>query len=131
MADIGDPVGVDFLDSLLERPDLTALDAWLVAADDAQLRRAAAWQRSNKASLSEFRPSEAWEVNGARTWSATLVVASCASPSEAAKTLPWNDWWFVHDDEREFLVRALHRRPRAWAEAFVPAAARANLGRRR
>ena len=123
-------MGDELFDSLLVRPDLTALDAWLAAADDAHLRRAAAWQRSHKVALSEFRPSEAGEVSRTRTWAATLLIASCASPHEAAKTLPWNDWWFVRDDERELLVRALHRRPRAWAEAFVPAAAEVKLGRR-
>jgi hypothetical protein len=126
-----DPVGDAPFDSLLSRPDLDALDAWLDAAGDAQLRRANAWHREHKAALLEFEPDDAADIRRARTWTSTLLVASTAAPGEAVKQLDWNDWWFVHDDERALLRRALLRRPREWAAAFVPSAAKVKLGRRR
>ncbi len=131
MDGVEDPIGDAPFDLLLAQPDLTALDAWLDTADDKQLRRAAAWHREHKVALHEFHPHEAWEIYRARAWAAPLLIASTAAPGEAVKMLAWNDWWSVHDDERELLRRALHRRSREWAAPFVPAAARVKLGRRR
>ena len=131
MADVEDPTGDPPFDSLVDQPDLNALDAWLDAADDARLRRAAAWHREHKAALRELQSGEEWEINRARVWASTLLVASTAAAGEAVNGLEWNDWWFVRDDERELLSRALLRRSREWAVAFVPGAARVKLGRRR
>ncbi|MGY6500685.1 MAG: hypothetical protein ACXIVQ_07345 [Acidimicrobiales bacterium] len=119
-----------FLDSLADRPDLGALDAWLEAADEAQLRRAVAWQRADKTRL-DYRSDEPWATNRARRWTSTLLVVSTAAPAAAVKGLDWNDLWYVGDDERELLRRAVLRRPRDWAEAFVAASARVKLVRRR
>ena len=130
VADVEDLIGDPPFDSLVDKPDLNALDAWLEAADDAQLRRAAAWHRKHKAALRELQSGEQWENNRARVWAATLLVASTAAPGEAVTGLRWNEWWFVRGDERELLSRALLRRSREWAAAFVPRAARVKLGRR-
>lgn len=131
MAYVEDPIGDPPFDTLLDQPDLNALDEWLDAADEAQLRRAAAWHREHKAVLREWQSGKGYEINRAREWASTLLVASTAPAGEAVKELKWNDWWFVREDKRELLHRALLRRSREWAAAFVPRAAGVELGRRR
>ena len=130
MADAKDHIDDELLDSLVDQPDLGALDAWLEAADEAQLRRAAAWHREHKAALRKYRTGDG-RKNQARNWVSTLLLASSAAPGQAVNELPWNDWWFVPDHEREILRRALLRRSREWAAAFVPKASRVSLARRR
>jgi hypothetical protein len=124
------PAGVELFDSFVERPDLDELDAWLAAADEEQGRWARTWLRTHHVALREVRPGEAEEVRRARRWASTLIVASCAPPGEAAKQLEWNDFWILRlHGTRERVGRALCRRPRGWAEAFVPRAAEVRLAR--
>lgn len=122
---VEDPI----FDSLVELPDLVALDAWLAAADEKQLRSTAAWLLAHKAALREHPPGDAFDLYRMRMWVEAVIVAATAAPAEAAATLVWDKWWSTRDDELEFLHRALSRRPRPWAAAFVPAAARIKVGR--
>lgn len=115
---------------LIRRPDFDALGAWIESTDPEQLRAAAAWERSNPTfgTASDLEP---WESYRAKLWVRTVLVAAGAPPGEAVRRLPWNDFWFVRESERALLGRALQRRPKVWAGAFVPAAAQVKLGRRR
>lgn len=130
MADRSAELDDEVVKDLIRRPDFDALEAWIKSTDLEQLRAAAAWERSNP-SFGTGSDSEPWESRRARDWVRRVIVAAGAPPSEAARRLPWNDFWFVREDERTLLRRAVQRRPKAWATAFVPAAAQVNLGRRR
>ena len=120
----------EFLKELLQHPDLDALDSWLQSSDPEQLRAASAWERSSP-SFGTASDPEPWEHYRERVWTRTVLVAAGAPPGEAARRIPWNDFWYVRDRERAHLLGALQRRPKSWADAFVPAASQVKLRRRR